>query len=64
MNIEYQRGDIVYLKTDVDQLPRIVVGIVLIGNIPEYILRQGAFESQHFGFEIISEKNILITSSN
>jgi hypothetical protein len=56
--MEIQIGDIVYLKTDCEQLPRIVTGIFIrpIGII--YYLTYCTNETNHYGIEISVEKNI------
>ena len=53
----HEIGDIVYLKTDQDQLPRIVVAIEVYkqGELL-YSLMQGTIRSPHYDFEITTEK--------
>lgn len=61
---EYDFGDIVYLKTDREQLPRIVVCILCYkaGELL-YTLICGTVKSDHYDYEISKEVNILITTT-
>lgn len=54
----------VYLKTDTDQKPRIVTGILVKPSDLLYELSCGADNSNHFDFEISKEKDVLISSDN
>ncbi len=57
---KYDFGDMVYLKTDPDQLKRIITGIhVFPGNAISYTVTQAGTESQHYEFEISAEKQII-----
>ena len=59
-NNKYNIGQTVYLITDTDQKPRIVIGFaVFIGTI-KYIIGQSEDDSSHYDFEISATKNILI----
>lgn len=49
---EYSFGDIVYLKTDVNQLPRMVIGYFITPELTQYKLICSTEESYHYGFEI------------
>lgn len=51
-------GDILYLKTDVEQLPRIVTGIMLRKDSVCYELSCGTESSDHYSFEFTKEKTI------
>lgn len=62
VEIEFEIGDIVYLKTDRDQLQRMVVGISLRQSGLSYALACGTAEAYHFDIEISKEANILIKS--
>ena len=58
--IEFQIGQIVYLKTDGQQTERMVTGLSLrANNSVSYCLALGATDSWHFGIEISSEKDTL-----
>lgn len=53
---EYDFGDIVYLKTDVEQKPRMVVRLsVGVAKITYYTLACGSSESDHHAIEITKE---------
>ncbi|WPU91815.1 hypothetical protein SNE25_21085 [Mucilaginibacter sabulilitoris] len=49
---EYNLGDIVYLKTDPDQLQRMVVAITIRPTGILYELSQAASGSDHYSIEI------------
>lgn len=53
-------GDTVYLKTDKEQLPRIVFMMKVYKNEIVYELACGVTISSHYDFEISSEINVLI----
>lgn len=59
---KYEIGDTVYLKTDADQLSRIIVGIKIFkqGEIM-YELVSGTIQSSHYDFEISAEKTLQLT---
>lgn len=60
-NYQYAMGDIVFLKTDVDQKPRIVVKhIIYPDQTTMYGLAGGTLYSEHYEIEISSERNILL----
>jgi hypothetical protein len=58
---KFRIGQIVYLKTDFEQLERIVIGYMILYGFHQYILMQGLEQSNHFDFEIAEHKNILFT---
>lgn len=62
INVEYNIGEIVYLKTDTEQRERMVSSIKVFndGNIL-YYLCCGTNETTHFEIEISAKKNILKT---
>ncbi len=61
INNKYAIGQIVYLKTDDQQLKRMVLAIQVRANSQIiYTLASGSNESFHFEMEISTEKNILI----
>lgn len=54
-------GDTVYLSTDKEQNPRIVIAIIVyMSGELLYKLICGTIESNHYDIEISIEKNILI----
>lgn len=57
MKYTYECGDFVYLKSDPEQNPRIVTGILIRPNVVLYMLALGSNESSHFECEISQEKN-------
>jgi hypothetical protein len=58
---KYDFEQIVYLKTDPEQLPRIVTRMTINkGGLISYALNSGPMESYHYEFEISQEKNVLI----
>lgn len=62
VNSMYDWGDIVFLKTDIDQHQRIITGIkpTPAGNII-YSISCGTITSEHYDFELSVEKNVLVT---
>jgi hypothetical protein len=55
---KYEIGEVVYLKTDPEQLKRIVVAIVIYKNAEiVYKLVCGITESNHYDFELQTEKD-------
>lgn len=57
---EYNMGDIVYVKTDSEQLPRIVTAIIVTGRDILYECAVFVDISSHYGFELSPEKDILL----
>ncbi len=64
IDFKYYFGDIVYLKTDKDQCPRIVTLITLTPTGILYQLSQDSKTSDHYDFEISITKDILLTTDN
>lgn len=63
-NIEFNIGDMVYLKTDNEQNERIVTGISLRPNFSvTYCLALGTNESWHYGVELSLDKDIIKATS-
>ena len=56
----YEIGDIVYLKTDVEQRKRIVYRFLIYEKDVLYGVVCGVGESDHYGFELAKEKDVLI----
>lgn len=57
MNTEFQLGQIVYLITDEDQLPRMVTGITIRpGGTNIYHLSMSGDETTHYAIEIASDR--------
>lgn len=61
VNNKFNIGDTVYLVTDIDQLPRLVIAMKIWkeGEVM-YELIQGVQSSLHYAFEITTERNILV----
>lgn len=58
-------GQIVYLKTDLDQYPRMVYAYLIYSeNHIIYKLAQGTTISDHYDFELTSDKDILLKMTN
>lgn len=57
-SIKHSVTDLVYLKTDIQQLPRIVTGITISHNSISYQLNAGTEVSYHYDFEISTEKDV------
>lgn len=64
IEIKYPIETIVYLKTDTEQLPRMVVGYTIRKNEIIYILAQGVSESHHYDIEIDGSEDILFKISS
>lgn len=56
MIFEFQLAERVYLKTDPEQLERIVIGYIVRKNSITYGLVSGTQESWHYDFEINRDK--------
>lgn len=61
---KYEKGEVVYLKTDKDQLPRMVYGFEVNGSDVLYKLVCGTLSSAHYDFEISIEKDVLMITIN
>ena len=65
INNKFNIGDVVYIKTDTDQKPNIVIAITIYSE--EYIiykLNSNDTCSDYRGYEISNEKNKLIMIEN
>lgn len=58
---KFDFGQIVYLKTDKEQLPRIVTSMILTKCEIIYEVYAGAVYSKHYDFEISETADILNT---
>ena len=56
---KYGIGELVYLKTDLEQLERLITGVKFNANGIVYTLQQGVYESTHYEIEISYEKDVL-----
>jgi hypothetical protein len=57
---KYKIGEVVYLKHDPEQLPRMVVCIMVYATFVQYLLQLGSDNSTHFEYEITTDRNILL----
>lgn len=65
IEIQFEIGQIVYLKTDDEQLERICIGYSIRPNhLVVYDLQNCEKSTSHYDFEISSEKDVLKTSTN
>ena len=60
INNEFKIEEMVYLKTDPEQLPRIITGIIVRKNALSYYVSSGIIESVHYNFELSTEKTLII----
>lgn len=61
---KFDFGEIVYLKTDKEQNPRIVYMMKVFQNEILYELACGTTVSSHYEFEISKEVNVLMQTTN
>ncbi len=64
MKANYNIGDYVYLKTDIDQYKRLVTGYTVRIDGILYLLSLGSEETDHYELEISHEIDILLKSMN
>ena len=64
MKANYNIGDYVYLKTDIDQYKRLVTGYTVRTDGILYLLSLGSEETSHHELEISDEIDILLKSMN
>lgn len=63
IDIPFEWGDIVYLKTDVDQKPYMVIGAKACADGGVLIeIQCGTISSLHYPMEISADKNVLLTT--
>ena len=62
--IKFSIGQTVYLRTDADQLERLVTGINIRPNVISYALTNGTNESYHYDFEITLDRDIIKATSS
>lgn len=61
---KFNFGDVVYLKTDNAQQPRIVTGFSVRQTCITYELACGVTTSWHWDFEMTYEKDVVLTTTN
>lgn len=60
IDVLFELGDIVYLKTDSEQLERMITGVCLREKgLISYEISCGERCGWHYGFEITTEKDVL-----
>lgn len=59
---EHEIGDTVYLKTDKEQIPRMVYSFRVFRSETLYELACGTITSVHYDFEISTEKDVTINA--
>jgi hypothetical protein len=64
MNTKYNIGDIVFLKTDKEQVPRMITGILIRPYGYLFYLSKSDLETTHFEIELTSDINELIKLFN
>ena len=60
-NLKFDIGQTVYLRTDINQLERLVTGIIIRPDGITYTLVNGSDESYHYDFEITLDRDIVKT---
>ena len=55
----FKPGDIVYLITDVYQLPRMIIEVIFGNGHIKYFCSSGAEDSTHYEMEITKEKQVI-----
>lgn len=61
---KFQIGQTVYLKTDREQLPRIVTELIITNYAVIYRLSQGTLDTNHHDIEISETRNIILAIEN
>ncbi len=61
--VKWDKGDILYLVTDKEQLPRMVYGYEIAGNDVMYKVCSGTLISTHYDFELSVEKNVSLATT-
>ncbi|PMD93547.1 hypothetical protein BWI97_18315 [Siphonobacter sp. BAB-5405] len=56
VELEYQIGQPVWLKTDPEQHERMITAIILIPKNIMYRVAMAGEESEHYGFEIFTDQ--------
>jgi hypothetical protein len=64
IEIDYEEGEIVYLITDVEQLPRQIAGYDLRRNRLRYWLAQAEELTLHSGYEIRNTEDTVLKTKH
>lgn len=59
---QWEIGDTVYLKTDPEQIPRLIYCFIVYRTETLYKVACGVMTSEHYDFELTTEKSVLITT--
>jgi len=60
--LAFNIGESIYLRTDTEQLERLVIGINIRENSIRYVVSCGTNESWHYAFEMTKDRDILKTT--
>jgi hypothetical protein len=60
VNTDFEIDTIVFLKSDPDQLQRLVTAIIIFDSAIQYRLSCGVEETDHWSHEIVKEKNVIM----
>ncbi|WP_421977850.1 hypothetical protein [Roseivirga seohaensis] len=63
LGAEFSLGQTVYLKTDDEQKPRMISGMMIRPGSIQYAVNSGATESWHYDIEISVDRDILMITS-
>lgn len=59
INVEFSIGDMVYVRTDTENEPSIVVGYeILPGEVVKYRVNNEQFTTSFYDFELSTDKNV------
>jgi hypothetical protein len=61
---KYDLGDTVFIKTDKEQLERIVTGILVCPIGVKYLVACGVTDNWMYELEITTDKNIVLATTN
>lgn len=59
ITLPYNFGDIVFLKTDPEQLERMICKVVIYQGSILYGLAMGSVLSEHYDFEMATQKDLM-----
>jgi hypothetical protein len=64
LEVSHYYGDVVYIKTDTEQNPGIIVGFSIYAGHLYYVVSRNGEEAMFNDFELSKSKDILLTSTN
>lgn len=56
---KFDIGQIVYITTDADQLPRLIIQLKITPSGIIYVCQHGTSGSEHYDIELSSDKNLV-----